>query len=40
MEELFDKELRDLVRFTDATQKPARPVEAKKIQSEETNEKD
>ena len=40
MEELFDKELRDLVRFTDATQKPARPVEAKKIQSEETNEKE
>lgn len=35
MEELFDKELRDLVRFADATQKPAQPTETEKINNEE-----
>ena len=35
MEELFDKELRNLVKFTDATQKPAQTAEAEKIHNEE-----
>lgn len=35
MEELFDKELRKLVNFTDATQKPTQAVEAERVQNEE-----
>lgn len=40
MEELFDKELRDLVRFTDATKEPAQAVEAEKTQNEERPEEE
>lgn len=35
MEELFDKELRNLVRYKDATQEATQPAEAEKIQHEE-----
>ena len=40
MEELFDEELRKLVSYTDATQKPAQPVEAKKNQDNERPEEE
>ena len=35
MEEIFDEELRNLVRFKDATVEPAQPEEADKVQDEE-----
>lgn len=40
MEELFDKELRNLVRYKDATRKPTQAAEAEKIQNEERREEE
>jgi hypothetical protein len=40
MEELFDEELRNLVRFTDETQKPAQPAEVEKSKSGERHEEE
>ena len=39
-EELFDEELRNLVRFTDETQKPAQPAEVEKSKSGERHEEE